>query len=91
MTLRGHAGVQCRDSSRMWRCQGLPIYPPDINSGENWWDHERKNLLNNLYLKTNRRLEVAVRRFVKNVSTDTVKSVHNISAIEHLLKYPYHF
>ncbi len=53
---------------------------------ENWWDHERKNLLNNLYLKTNRRLEVAVRRFVKNVSTDTVKSVHNISAIGHLLK-----
>ncbi len=64
----------------------LPRYSPDSNPQENWWDHERKKLLNNHYFESNRSLHVAVRRFVKNVSTDTVISVHNISAIGHLLK-----
>ena len=64
----------------------LPRYSPDINPQEEWWNHERAKLLNNHYFGSNRKLDGAVRRFVRNTSPATVKSVCNISAIEHLLK-----
>ena len=64
----------------------LPGYSPDINPEEEWWNHVRSKLLNNHYFESNRRLNGAVRRFIRNTPPDIVKSVCNISAIEHLLK-----
>ncbi|MDG6933746.1 MAG: IS630 family transposase [Nitrososphaerota archaeon] len=64
----------------------LPRYSPDINPQEQWWNYERAKLLNNRYFGSNRKLDGAVMRFVRNTSPATVKSVCNISAIEHLLK-----
>ena len=64
----------------------LPRYSPDINPQEEWWNYERAKLLNNRYFGSNRKLDGAVRRFVRNTSPATVKSVCNISAIEQLLK-----
>ena len=64
----------------------LPRYSPDINPQEEWWNHVRSKLLNNHYFESNRRLNGAVRRFIRNTPPGIVKSVCNISAIEHLLK-----
>ena len=64
----------------------LPRYSPDINPQEQWWNYERAKLLNNRYFSTNRRLGGAVRHFVGNTPTATVKSVCSLSAIYGLLK-----
>lgn len=62
----------------------LPRYSPDISAQEQWWNYEKAKLLNNHYFDSNRKLNGAVRRFVRNTPLDVVKSVCNTSAIEHL-------
>ena len=64
----------------------LPRYSPNINPQEDWWNYERAKLLNNHYFESNRRLNGAVGRFIRNTPSAIVKNVCNISAIGHLLK-----
>lgn len=64
----------------------LPPYSPDVNLQEQWWNYERKKLLNNRYFDSTHQLATAISWFGKQTPPEQVMSICNFSPIENLLR-----
>jgi transposase len=53
----------------------LPSYWPELNHIERLWKYIKDNVIRNKVFKTLLELELAVCKFVKNLSSDVVKNI----------------
>jgi len=63
----------------------LPAYSPDLNPQDQWWNFERKKLLNNRYFATPHQLATAISWFGRNTPPERVMSVCPLTPIENLI------
>nr|MDO8080278.1 IS630 family transposase [Candidatus Freyarchaeota archaeon] len=63
----------------------LPTHSPDLNPQDQWWNFERKKLLNNRYFATPHQLATAISWFGRNTPPERVTSVCALTPIENLL------
>lgn len=63
----------------------LPPYSPDLNLQEQWWNYERRKLLNNRYFDSTHKLATAISWFGKQTPPEQVMSICNFTHIEGLL------
>jgi len=64
----------------------LPPYSPDINIQEQWWNHQRKKLLNNRCFGSTHQLAINISQFGRQTPPEEVMSICNFSQIENLLR-----
>jgi transposase len=64
----------------------LPPYSPDLNLQEQWWNYERRKLLNNRYFDSRHKLATAISWFGKQTPPEQVMSICNFAPIENLLR-----
>jgi transposase len=74
--LRNHPRVELRF---------LPTYSPDLNPQDQWWNFERRKLLNNRYFATQHQLAAAISRFGRNTPPERIMSVCSLTPIENLI------
>lgn len=62
----------------------MPPYSPDLNPQEQWWNYERKKLLNNRNFSSTHQLATSISRFTKQTSPEQIMSICSIEALERL-------
>lgn len=63
----------------------MPPYSPDLNPQEQWWNYERKKLLNNRNFSSTHQLATSMSWFTKQTSPEQIMSICSIEPIERLM------
>lgn len=75
--LRKHPNIQLRF---------LPPYAPKLNPEEEWWNYQRRKLLNTKYFRSPHQLSTALGWFVRRTPRAQVRSICSLAAIEKLAR-----
>ncbi len=62
----------------------MPPYSPDLNPQEQWWNYERRKLLNNRNFSSTNQLASSMSRFAKQTSSEQIMSICSLEALERL-------
>ena len=66
------------------RLEFMPPYSPDLNPQEQWWNYERKKLLNNRNFSSTHQLATSISRFTKQTSPEQIMSICSLEPLERL-------
>lgn len=64
----------------------MPPYSPDLNPQEQWWNYERKKLLNNRNFSSTHQLATSISWFTKSTSPEQIMSICSVEPIERLME-----
>lgn len=67
------------------RLKFMPPYSPDLNPQEQWWNHQRRKLLNNRYFLSKHQLATSISWFGKLTPPEEIRSICSLEPIEKLL------
>ena len=68
------------------RLEFMPPYSPDLNPQEQWWNYERKKLLNNRNFRSTHQLATSMSWFTKQTSPEEIMSICSVEQIEKLVE-----
>jgi transposase len=63
----------------------LPPYSPELNPVERLWQHVKDNVLKNKVYESLQSLEDVVAMYMKNLTSQTIQSICNVSYLPHYL------
>lgn len=68
------------------RLEFMPPYSPDLNPQEQWWNYERRKLLNNRNFRSAHQLATSMSWFTRQTTPEQVMSVCSLAPLENVLQ-----